>query len=280
MKIGELVKQHIKHIFSNCDITEHDEIYHLLDHIYSKNMFGVNYPFCMELENIEQSESKRYWTEIYIVRNKRVRVTSQWFEKSRELFSKYIESKGISVEKNFENSRSNENKTLPLAKNLSNSRYRGTAIGNSQNLFIRNILSNLGQESFTENDWNLTKDYFLHKCAYCAAETDLLIEHAIPINKEKLGEHKLGNIVPSCKTCNSRKAGKDFREFLGDDSAAIEKIEQYMDSRNHVPLEDNEQMKMILNIAYKEVGSLAERYVTIINELFSQSTNNYKQPNE
>ncbi|AZN35111.1 HNH endonuclease [Iodobacter ciconiae] len=280
MKIGELVKQHIKDIFSNCEIAEHDEIYHLLDYKDSKNMFGVNYPFCTELENIEQSESKRYWTEIYIVRSKRVRVTSQWFEKSRESFLKYIESKGISVENNLENSTNNEHKALSPFKNNSNSRYRGAAIGNSQNLFIRNILSNLGQESFTENDWNLTKDYFLYKCAYCALEAELLIEHAIPINKEKLGEHKLGNVVPSCKTCNSRKAGKDFREFLGDDTAAIEKIEQYMDSRNYVPLEDNEQIKMILNMAYKEVGFLAERYVTIINELFSHSINNYKQPNE
>jgi hypothetical protein len=46
-----------------------------------------------------------------------------------------------------------------------------------------------------------------------------------------------------------------------------------MDSRNYVPLEDNEQMKMILNMAHKEISALADRYITIINELFSQNSN-------
>ena len=41
-----------------------------------------------------------------------------------------------------------------------------------------------------------------------------------------------------------------------------------MESRNYVPLENNEQMKKILNMAYEETGKVAERYITIINELF------------
>lgn len=98
MKIGELVKQHIKQIFFHCDNVEHDEIYSLLDPKYSKNTFGIYFPFCIELENIEQSQSKRYRTEIYLVRGKRVRVTSQWFEPSVPLFIKYLESKGIAPE--------------------------------------------------------------------------------------------------------------------------------------------------------------------------------------
>ncbi len=91
----------------------------------------------------------------------------------------------------------------------------------------------------------------------------------MPINKEKLGEHKLGNLVPSCKPCNESKGGKDFREFLEDNTTAISRIKEYMDSKNYVPLEDNnEQMKMILDMAHKEVAALADRYITIINELF------------
>lgn len=161
-----------------------------------------------------------------------------------------------------------------------NSRYRGNAIGNAQNLFVRNILSRLGNESFSEKDWEATKDYFSRKCAYCGEETDLVIEHAIPINKEKLGEHRLGNLVPSCKACNSQKSNQDFREFLGDKTEQISKIEQYMESRNYVPLEDNEQMQMILNMAHKEVAALAERYVKIINGLFPQSLENPEESQE
>lgn len=278
MKIGNLVKQYIKQILFHCDTVEHDEIYSLLDSKYSKNTFGIYFPFCNELENIEQSQSRRYWTEVYLVRGKRVRVTSQWVETSRPLFIKYLKSKGIApgldlpeYERNEDHANKKQRAQPPSSR--ANSRYRGNPIGNAQNLFVRNILSSIGVESFNEGDWNSTKDYFLHKCAYCGTETELLIEHAIPINKEKLGEHRLGNLVPSCKLCNSNKGGKDFREFLEVNTVAISKIEEYMDSRNYVPLEDNEQIKMILNMAHKEVAALADRYITIINEFFSESSN-------
>jgi 5-methylcytosine-specific restriction endonuclease McrA len=278
MKIGKLVKRNAKHIFFHCDTVEHDEIYSLLNPQYSKTTFGVNFPFCIEVEDIEPSQSKRYWTEIYLVRGKRVRVTSQWFETSRPLFIQYLESKGItpefdSLEDERNKSQDSKREQAQQPSSRANSRYRGNHIGNAQNLFIRNILSSLGLESFNEEDWNATKDYFSHRCAYCGAETELLMEHAIPINKEKLGEHRLGNIVPSCKLCNNNKGGKDFREFLAGNTVAIRRIEEYMDRRNYVPLEDNEQIRMILNLAHKEVAALADRYITIINELFSESFN-------
>jgi 5-methylcytosine-specific restriction endonuclease McrA len=190
----------------------------------------------------------------------------------------YLASKGITPELDSSayerNERQNDMKqpTQPPSSR-SNSRYRGNPIGNAQNLFIRNILSSLGRETFNEADWNSTKEYFSHRCAYCGVEAELLIEHAIPINKENLGEHRLGNLVPSCKLCNSNKGGRDFRAFLAENTAAISRIEAYMDSRNYVPLEDNEQMKMILNMAHKEVAALADRYISIINELFSQNSN-------
>jgi hypothetical protein len=98
MKIGKLVKRHIKQVLFHCDNVDHNEIYSLLDPRYSKNTFGINFPFCIELENIEQSQSKRYWTEVYLVRGKQVRVTSQWFETSRPSFIKYLQSKGIALE--------------------------------------------------------------------------------------------------------------------------------------------------------------------------------------
>jgi hypothetical protein len=189
------------------------------------------------------------------------------------LFLQYLKSKNIEIKSHLDaQPSSGDNSVSKISTSRSNSRYRGNAIGNAQNLFVRNILSRLGNESFSEKDWKETKDYFLQRCVYCNAETDLLIEHAIPINKDKLGEHRLGNLVPSCKSCNSKKGGLDFREFLGNDLASIQRIEAYMDSRNYVPLEDSEQMRVILDMAYKEVAALAERYIRIINELFPQSS--------
>jgi len=152
-----------------------------------------------------------------------------------------------------------------------NARYKSHAIGNAQNAFVRNVLGNLGYESFNQKDWGATKEHFSHRCAYCGVDADeLVIEHAIPINKVSLGEHRLGNLVPGCKACNSSKGDKDFRVFLKGNDEAIARIEEYMDSRNYVPLDANEQVTRVLDMAHKEVAALADRYVTILNELFVQ----------
>lgn len=273
MKIGEIVKLNIGRIFAFCNTEDHSELDLLLDINYSKKIFNINFPFCIELEKIDENnlkkQSKRFWGEIYLVRGKRVRVTSQWYDSSTPLFIKYLKNKKIELNSkiNLEINPNILNKKAQVSSRI-NSRYRGNAIGNAQNLLVRNILSNLGNESFSEDDWKQTKLYFSNKCAYCNEETDLLIEHAIPINKERLGEHRLGNIIPSCSKCNSLKANKDYKEYLLENTEAIKKIEEYMESRNYIPLENNEQMKKILNMAYQEVASVAERYITIINELF------------
>ena len=238
----------------------------VIDAKYSKQVFDVNFPFCKECTQISTEDSKRYWTEAYFVRGKQVRVTSQWFETSRPRFVQYLESKAILVNHGEAGPANPKGPSAPTARG----RYRGNAIGNAQNLFIRNILSNLGTEAFSELDWNYTKELFSHRCAYCGSDGELLMEHAIPINKGRLGEHKLGNLVPSCKTCNGLKADRDFREFLKDNTEAIAKIEKYMDSRNYVPLADNEQIAFILEVAHKEVAELADRYIKVINRLFPQ----------
>lgn len=54
-------------------------------------------------------------------------------------------------------------------------------------------------------------------CVYCggAAETWDHV-HATVVNKEFSGHgHRLGNLLPCCKPCNSKKAGKDWQAYLG-----------------------------------------------------------------
>lgn len=158
----------------------------------------------------------------------------------------------------------------------SNRRYKSYAIGNAQNGVIRNILSNIGQESFSERDWHATKALFSNRCIYCGEQRDLIIDHAVPINKANLGEHRLGNLVPSCKECNEKKGGnKDFREFLEGDIHKIEKILAYMCANNYTAIGDNKQVKMILELAHKEVAAVAERYITIISSLFPETSANH-----
>lgn len=270
MKIGQLVKAHVKEIFRYCEITDHGELDRLIDKKYSKNTFDINYPFCAEVASISPEDSKRFWTNRYLVQGKTVRVSSQWFDNSKSQFVQYLISNNISTKETIssldEDKQASEDK-LPRSSR-ENSRYRGNAIGNAQNLLVRNILSNLGEESFNGQDWKETKEYFSNQCAYCGAESELVIEHVIPINRVALGEHRLGNLIPSCRSCNSSKAGKSYLEFLEGKNEKIERIQKYMESRNYVPLGDNEQVAMILDMAYKEVATISKRYIAILDELF------------
>jgi 5-methylcytosine-specific restriction endonuclease McrA len=252
-----------------------------MDATYSKKTFGIYFPFCAPVEDIPLQKPVRYWRDIYVVRGKTLRVCSQWYDppttRSRELFCQYILSKNIATGEEVSALETLQETSLqsPSANAItlgSKGRYKGNAIGNAQNLFVRNILSNLGYESFSEKDWRDTKSYFLNRCAYCGMGGDLVMDHAVPINKAKLGEHRIGNLVPSCKGCNDKKGDRDYREYLAGDNEKIKTIELYMESRNYVPLGDNEQVRMILELAHKEVSTLANRYVGIINSLFPDNS--------
>ena len=273
MKVGKLVQLLLPKILEYCEHHSHKEVERLCDADYSKRTFNINFPFLIEISNLPADISKRYWTNTYLVRGKTVRASSQWYEKDLSYFVKYLKRIGIDYDESFLKSELvdplvsiKQRASVPSPR--ANSRYKEQAIGNAQNALVRNILSRLGTEQITKEDWEETKAYFMHECVYCGEAKTLQIDHAIPINKQCLGEHRLGNIVPSCKECNSAKSSKDFREFLGEDIERAQFIEDYMKSKNYVPLKDNEQVQMILEMAYREVGAVAERYITIINELF------------
>jgi hypothetical protein len=95
-----------------------------------------------------------------------------------------------------------------------NNRYGSIQIGDAQNAFIRLILSRIGEEWFDERDWQETKAYFGNGCAYCGGGKADQMDHGVPINRAKLGEHRLGNIIPACKNCNNRKDA--YRRRAGD----------------------------------------------------------------
>ncbi|PCJ00115.1 MAG: HNH endonuclease [Alphaproteobacteria bacterium] len=286
MKIGEFVRSYIEKIFEYCEENP-DEFKRLQDKEYSKDIFDINYPFCMKTADISEKDLCRYWKRFsphpdgeYVVCNIKVRVCSQWFDEyinqSRKLFSQYLFKKKLATKQELAQLKaiSIKNERIKVASGKrKNSRYRGNAIGNAQNLAIRNILSNLGSESFNADDWNITKAYFVNQCAYCGSDGNLEMEHAVPINKEKLGEHRLGNIIPSCKPCNKKKHNKNYIEFLGSNTERIKIIEEYMRSRNYVPITKSAEIKQILDQAYRDVGLIAEKYIKTINALDSGGDN-------
>lgn len=270
------------------------ELERLQDQEYSKETFGLSkpYQFCIKVNEIPEDPNSRYWkqkeSDTYHIFNMQVRICSQWAssihgDKKSELFQQYLlKKKLITKEKlsEFDIIASGQNKFKKIkkisikantSKSQKNARYRGWAIGNAQNVTIRNILSNLGLESFNANDWNKTKGYFDNKCAYCGSPDELVMEHAIPINREKLGEHRLGNIIPSCSKCNSEKSSKDYKEFLGSDNERIDAIEKYMAEKNYTPITDSHKIKVLLEQAYADVGQVADKYIKEINEALSEN---------
>lgn len=71
------------------------------------------------------------------------------------------------------------------------------------NVQKRNALKKQLPNSFTDQDWQKTLEYFNHKCVYCGSSERLEQDHFIPITKN--GGYTPNNIVPACKTCNLRK---------------------------------------------------------------------------
>lgn len=58
---------------------------------------------------------------------------------------------------------------------------------------------------FTAEQWAAMKEHYGHRCVYCGKKSQRLTQdHITPISQG--GSHTLANIVPSCKTCNSRKS--------------------------------------------------------------------------
>jgi 5-methylcytosine-specific restriction endonuclease McrA len=57
--------------------------------------------------------------------------------------------------------------------------------------------------------------YYGYECRYCGANLDSnnrSLDHAIPLSRG--GTNWTANFIPCCRTCNSRKRGKTFKEFF------------------------------------------------------------------
>ena len=61
---------------------------------------------------------------------------------------------------------------------------------------------------FTAAQWREMQAAYDHRCAYCGkrAKGRLTQDHITPLSKG--GNHTLSNIVPACRSCNSRKGAR------------------------------------------------------------------------
>jgi 5-methylcytosine-specific restriction endonuclease McrA len=272
MLIGEFVRRHIPAIFRYCETVDPAEIARLQDAQYSKETLGIHYPFCKPVAMIGADKQVRYWRGEYPVAGMTVRVTSQWFNPptsdSRALFRRYLAKRGITFEQGLED----VPPPVKAAPRQARGRYKGNAIGNAQNAFVRNLLSRLGDEQFNAAQWQAVIEDFGARCAYCGSDGALVMDHVVAINRTALGEHRLGNLVPACRSCNARKADQGFRAFIADDPARIAAIEAHMTSYDYAPIGQNQRLGQIIDLAHRDLRDLAERYVAIIDTLLATDT--------
>lgn len=279
MPIGKVVQRSISAIFEYCETQDPAEFARLQDARYSKDTFDVNYPFCQPITKIGPDQSRRFWTQRYLVHGVTVRVTSQWFNpptsNSLPLFLRYLERRGLSTQIRSHSEPEDSQRASGLdpaenAKNPGPNPKHRNAIGNAQNLFVRYLLSSVSNDDFSAEDWQGTVESFGNRCAYCGSREALSMDHVVPLNKTALGLHCLGNLVPACRSCNAKKSARDFREFLSGDAGKIAAIEAHMEKHGYTPAQDAMALRKVIDLAHQDVRAMADRYVIILQTTLQQ----------
>lgn len=139
----------------------------------------------------------------------------------------------------------------------------------------------LGNSKLCENglpmpEWTAVLDFFKHECAYCGAKDGLEQEHIIPVNDG--GTYCIGNIVPSCRSCNASKGAKSvdgwYRKSKVFDEERLQKLNEYRCKSNindlhksNVSEADKEEDKEIDIDIEEDKKSVRETTPTIFKRL-------------
>lgn len=91
---------------------------------------------------------------------------------------------------------------------------------------------------------------FAGRCAYCGCEPPpvLVAEHLVPMNRESIGLHAWGNVVPACKPCNDIKSGKPWETHPQLNSDRKLAIEAYIAAYGYNP--DVAELRVVLGKLY------------------------------
>lgn len=290
-KVGKVVQSNIPQLLQHCAQNDPDELVKLEDGDYCKKTFKLSYPFLRspaDAKRIQEETGKsRYWASVHPVLDREVRVTSEWFESSLAPFLVYLVGRGLTpvgVSAQAVEAKIDELITAKAAKTAAKSatggaRYKLHAIGRAQNSVVRWALGSIGHEAFTQKDWLTAKGHFGHRCVYCDSPRQLVMDHAVPLSIENLGEHRLGNLVPACRQCNSAKGEKRYDDFLRaqSDRAAAEdrivSIEAHMRGHGYQPLSDvltveqADEVREHLQALRLQVATAAKTTVASIDDL-------------
>jgi hypothetical protein len=126
--------------------------------------------------------------------------------------------------------------------------------------------------------WKETLFFFENKCCYCNAilkPNDTTKDHLIPLNKESLGLHAWGNVVPCCGYCNRQKHSQNWNSFLRIRSNTTtyngrkKKIRAFQRKYHYDPnLQQHTNLRTIAANLYEDVGEVS---MTLIGLRYKQA---------
>lgn len=94
--------------------------------------------------------------------------------------------------------------------------------------------SKLCETGLPMEEWSAVLQFFNHECAYCGAKDGLEQEHIVPVSNG--GAYCIGNIVPSCRSCNASKGSKSVDEWYAKssvfDAARLQRLNDYRRKTN------------------------------------------------
>lgn len=251
--VGEFARNNLKQIFDHCRNVDPEELTKLADKEYCNEVFKLHFAFWATPEEAAlikkaSKDRDRYLVEVHHVLGHEVRLTSQWFKRNYPPLVRYMVDKGLTpiglspeaVDKALDELA----KQKTVGKSPGGARHSKTPIGDPQNGVVRHVMGCIKNEAFSEKDWLAVKKSFGHRCVYCSSGRQLVMDHAVPISTIELGEHRLGNLVPACRTCNTAKSEMRYDTYLRmasdlpDPAGRIATIEAHMRQHGYVPLTD------------------------------------------
>jgi len=119
------------------------------------------------------------------------------------------------MKKNKEKVREESRKYNRINKDKRSEYIKGWRKSNKDKLQIYSLRRHTTKKGLPDNfsveQWGECKQHFGYTCCYCGKEEKLTQDHFIPLYNG--GEYTKDNILPCCKSCNSRKNNKDFFEW-------------------------------------------------------------------
>jgi hypothetical protein len=92
--IGKLVQRYVLSILEYCFSEDETELINLLNKDSSKRLFGINYPFMIEVSKSSE-KIDRYWKTKYSFNNRHFFITSEWYKWNREKFINYLNNRNL-----------------------------------------------------------------------------------------------------------------------------------------------------------------------------------------